>query len=109
LLPQNEAVLKAVKLLLLLFVICGTAHSCLPQAQRPASAQTTIPPEDRIDINHASIEQLMKIPGITRVWAGRIVRFRPYRAKNDLINHGIIPGEIYSRIKGYIVAHREPQ
>lgn len=49
----------------------------------------------------------MKIPGITRIWAERIVRFRPYRGKNDLINRGIVPGEVYGRIKDSIVAHRE--
>ena len=72
-------------------------------------AQVVIAPEDRIDINHASIEQLMKVPGITQVWAGRIIRFRPYRAKNDLMNRGIIPGELYGRIKDYIVARHEPR
>jgi competence protein ComEA len=107
LLPQNEAVLKVARVLLLLFVIYTAAYPCLPQTQHSAPAHASIPPEDRIDINHASIEQLMKVPGITRIWAGRIIRFRPYRAKNDLINRGIIPGEVYGRIKDYIVAHRE--
>lgn len=51
----------------------------------------------------------MKIPGMTRTWAARIVRFRPYRAKNELLEHGIVSDEVYGRIKDYIVAHRSEQ
>ena len=63
----------------------------------------------RVDINHASLDELMKVPGITRVWAARIVRFRPYRAKNDLIDRGVVSEEVYVRIKESIIAHREKQ
>ena len=51
----------------------------------------------------------MKIPGMTRVWAERIVRFRPYRAKNQILLDGIVPRAVYDRIKDRIVAHREPK
>lgn len=69
----------------------------------------TVPPESRVDINHASIDELMKVPGMTRSWAGRIVRFRPYRAKSDLLDRGVVTSEVYERIKDYIVAHRNKQ
>ena len=49
----------------------------------------------------------MKVPGMTRTWAGRIVRFRPYHAKNDLLLRGVLPDSVYDRIKDYIIAHRE--
>ena len=48
----------------------------------------------------------MKVPGMTRTWAARIIRFRPYRAKNELLDRGIVTGEVYARIKNYIIAHR---
>jgi competence protein ComEA len=66
-------------------------------------------PEERVDINHATVEALMKVPGMTRVWAGRIVRFRPYRAKNDLLDRGVVSNDVYGRIKVYIIAHRDKQ
>jgi competence protein ComEA len=65
------------------------------------------PPEERVDINRASIEELMKVPGMTRSWAGRIVRFRPYRSKADLVERGVLPTDVYERIKDYVIAHRE--
>ena len=73
----------------------------------PKTSATAPAPEARIDINHASVDELMKIPGMTRSWAGRIVRFRPYRTKTDLLEHGVVTSEVYARIKDYIIAHRE--
>ena len=67
------------------------------------------PPEVRIDINHATVDELLKVPGMTRSWAGRIVRFRPYRTKTDLLEHGVVTGEVYDRIKDYVIAHRDKQ
>jgi DNA uptake protein ComE-like DNA-binding protein len=65
------------------------------------------PPEERVDINHASKEELLKIPGMTPSWAGRIVRFRPYRTKQDLLDKGVVNSEVYDRIKDFVIAHRD--
>ena len=75
----------------------------------PKTSATAPPPQARVDINRASIDELMKVPGLTRSWAQRIVRFRPYRTKADLDDEGIIPEELYSRIKDSIIAHRLKQ
>lgn len=83
----------------------GFAHQS-PQTQTPAHV---VPPEDRVDINSASLEQLMKVPGMTRTWAARIIRFRPYRTKNDLVDRGVVTNEVYDRIRDYIIAHRIQQ
>ena len=63
----------------------------------------------RVDINQATLDELLKIPGMTRTWAGRIVRFRPYRTKQDLLDRGVLSPEVYNRIKDYVIAHREKQ
>ena len=62
-----------------------------------------------MDINHASVEGLLKVPGMTESWAGRIVRFRPYRTKQDLLEKGVVNSQVYDRIKDYVIAHREKQ
>jgi competence protein ComEA len=75
-----------------------------------AATKHVVPaPEARVDINSASVAELMKVPGMTSSWAGRIVRFRPYRAKSDLLQRGVLPSEVYDRIKDYIIAHRVKQ
>ena len=74
-----------------------------------ATSATAPPPEARIDINHATAEELLKVPGITPSWAGRIIRFRPYRAKTNLVEKGVVTSELYDRIKDYVIAHRDQQ
>ena len=78
------------------------AAQAAPRAPAP-------PPEDRIDINHASPAELLKVPGMTPSWAGRILRFRPYRTKQDLLDRGVLPSDVYARIKDYVIAHRDKQ
>ena len=75
----------------------------------PKTSANAPPPEARIDINHASVKELLKVPGMTPSWAGRIVRFRPYRAKDDLLERGVVTSKVYDRIKDYVIAHREKQ
>jgi len=75
----------------------------------PKTSAKAPPPELRIDINHASIDELMKVPGMTRSWAERIVRFRPYHTKNDLLERGVVTDQVFVRIVDYIIAHRDKQ
>lgn len=85
-------------------LLCSLA--VCPQAAR-APEQATVPESERMDVNRAGMTELEKLPGVTEVWAGRIVRFRPYRSKLDLVNKGVIPPRVYHRIEGLIIAHRE--
>ncbi|MGD0546613.1 MAG: helix-hairpin-helix domain-containing protein [Terracidiphilus sp.] len=75
----------------------------------PKTSEAAPPVGERVDINHASLEELLKVPGLTRSWAGRIVRFRPYRTKQDLLEHGIVTSQVYDRIKDYVIAHQRAQ
>jgi competence protein ComEA len=75
----------------------------------PKTSASAPPAEARVDINHASIEELLKVPGMMKSWAERIVRYRPYRSKQELLDHGIVNTEVYDRIKDFIIAHRDKQ
>lgn len=77
------------------------------QTGAPTRATAAPTQEMRVDINRASVDELLRVPGLTRTWAGRIVRFRPYRTKQDLMERGIVPNSVYNRIKDYIIAHRD--
>ncbi|MGD0481055.1 MAG: helix-hairpin-helix domain-containing protein [Terracidiphilus sp.] len=89
-------------------IACAAVQSASPPQAAPKSKPAP-PPAARIDINHASVDELLKIPGMTPTWAARIVRFRPYRTKRDLLDHGVLPGDVYDRIKDAIIAHRGEQ
>jgi DNA uptake protein ComE-like DNA-binding protein len=95
---------------ILLVCLAGLAQNQDRDPNRPSRTSATAPaPEARIDINHATVDELVKVPGLTRSWAQRIVRFRPYHAKNDLVDNGVVSGEVYDRIKDYVIAHRDKQ
>jgi DNA uptake protein ComE-like DNA-binding protein len=112
---ENEAVranLRSAAFILALLCVCQLAPAQYQDRDSPGIPKTSAnapPPEARIDINHATISELLKVPGITPSWAGRIVRFRPYHAKNDLLDRGIVTSQVYDRIKDYVIAHREKQ
>ena len=95
-------------------IVCASAGVCAQNRDRdsygaPKTSANAPPPEQRVDINHASLTELLKVPGMTESWAGRIIRFRPYRAKNDLLQRGVVSDAVYDRIKDYIIAHRDKQ
>lgn len=77
-----------------------------PQNLPQPTPSRQIAAEARVDINSASLDQLLKVPGMTRTWAARIIRFRPYRAKNDILDRGVVTNDVYVRIKDYLIAHR---
>jgi DNA uptake protein ComE-like DNA-binding protein len=110
-LRKPPTVLFAALLILLLAASPGAVPSLAPSnaPQAAPKSKPAPPPAARIDINHASVDELLKIPGMTPTWAGRIVRFRPYRTKRDLLDHGVLPGDVYDRIKAAIIAHRGEQ
>jgi DNA uptake protein ComE-like DNA-binding protein len=72
--------------------------------QPPAHINPT--PVPQLDINHASISQLLKVPGITQIYAQRIVAGRPYTTKGQLKTSGILPPDLYAKVKDHLVAHR---
>jgi competence protein ComEA len=109
---ENKAVRIRPGTTVLLWIAIGfclghTSLDAVPQA--PPGRHSAPPEEMRVDINHAPLEELLKVPGMTRSWAGRIVRFRPYRTKLDLLDRGVVNGDVYNRIKNHIIAHREKQ
>jgi DNA uptake protein ComE-like DNA-binding protein len=72
-------------------------------AQSPGLQQFAQAP---LDINSATKEQLDALPGIGTARADAIIKGRPYKGKDDLVQKGIIPQNVYDGIKDKIIARQ---
>ena len=68
---------------------------------------TTVQAADKIDINHAKTEELMKLDGIGEARAKSIIKGRPYKGKDELVDKNIVPQAVYDKIKDQIIAKQK--
>jgi len=94
------------------FTACLVTLALALALTAPASAQgkagkmpsSTASKADLIDINSATKQELMALPGVGDAYAQKIIDNRPYRAKNQLVQKKIIPQATYDKISGQIIA-----
>ncbi len=60
-----------------------------------------------LDINSASKADLDALPGIGAARSDAIIKGRPYKGKDDLVNKKIIPQNVYDGIKDKIIAKQK--
>ncbi|MBF9196483.1 ComEA family DNA-binding protein [Microvirga terrestris] len=82
-----------------------TTAPAMPAAK--AAPGTTSSTSALIDINTAPKDQLDKLPQIGEARADAIIKGRPYKAKNELVDKHIIPQNAYDAIKDRIIAHQK--
>jgi DNA uptake protein ComE-like DNA-binding protein len=75
------------------------AKKAPPAAEKKAEAL--------LDINSASRDELMKLKGIGDARADAIIKGRPYRGKNELLDKKIVPSNVYDDIKDRIIARQK--
>ena len=63
--------------------------------------------DDKIDINRAKADELMKLDGIGEARAKAIIKGRPYNGKDDLVAKNIVPQAVYDKIADQIIAKKK--
>jgi competence protein ComEA len=86
--------------LALISAVLAASVNAIPQA-------TAVPAHGLpLDLNTATFAQLRALPGMGDEYARRIIRNRPYTAKNQLSTRGILPQTVYLEIAPFVVARR---
>jgi DNA uptake protein ComE-like DNA-binding protein len=62
--------------------------------------------EKTLNINKASREDLLTLPGITEHEADRIIASRPYDNAHDLVTRRVLPEAEYDKIRERVIADR---
>jgi competence protein ComEA len=60
--------------------------------------------EKAINLNKASREDLLSLPGLTEREADRIIAERPFENAHDLVTHHVVPEAEYEKIRDRVIA-----
>lgn len=104
-----SAVAFAILLPVAAFATTGTAakSSTAKSKTHLAAASHKAAKMPATDINSASKEDLMKLPGITDELAEKIIAGRPYKSKTELSKKSILTKAEYAKVRGHVIAKQE--
>jgi DNA uptake protein ComE-like DNA-binding protein len=77
-----------------------------PAAVKPAAAKPAAAKVELLDLNSATREQLVALPGIGETYADAIIKNRPYKTKSELVSKKVIPAAAYKKMKSKVIAHQ---
>lgn len=86
------------------------APSTTPSTPAAVTPKDSAKPAEKtalIDINTATVEELSALKGIGEVRSAAIVKGRPYKGKDELVQKKIIPDSVYADIKDKIIARQK--
>ena len=60
--------------------------------------------DETVDLNHATREQLAKLPGVDNATADRVIAERPFKDTHQLVTRRIVSEEEYQRIRDRVTS-----
>jgi competence protein ComEA len=73
-------------------------------AKTPMAAQKAPAAAEKLDLNTATEKELSELPGIGEVRSKAIIKGRPYKGKDELVERKILTQSVYNKIKDQVIA-----
>jgi competence protein ComEA len=80
----------------------GAAGAAAKPAPKHAAKSDEQPLESVVNINSASKDELMSLPGIGEARADAIIKARPFTAASDLVDKKVLPASVAESLRGRI-------
>ena len=84
------------------------APASAPKADKAAAPDAkTEAKSELLDINSASAADLKALKGVGDAYSAAIIKGRPYKGKDELVQKKIVPEKTYAEIKDKIIAKQK--
>jgi competence protein ComEA len=88
-------------------VLCAVLLMGVVIAGFEAIAPASVYAVETLDINTATMDELKALPGIGDAYSEKIIKGRPYKRKDELVQKKIVPQATYDKIKDQVIAKQK--
>ncbi|MFZ6846350.1 ComEA family DNA-binding protein [Undibacterium sp. RuTC16W] len=102
--------LKSILIASMAMLAISSAYAKDEPKKASASASASVSASakvDLLDLNSATKKELSELPKIGDARSDAIIKGRPYKGKDDLLNKKIIPEDAYNSIKDLVIAKQK--